>query len=143
MFPENDHLNVNFAIEVLRIVPIEKNINMFIHLTNRTIVELMVVIKHILIHHVRQKQKIYLFENQSFLALRKHMKMHESSSESLNESSTKRKRTYNNSLTTDSCSQSPSSFENLAPMKPIPSSSSNYMYHHSTAFQQHYSGFNF
>jgi len=86
------------------------------------------------------------------------MKIHEStsSSDSLNESSTKRtnlhRRTLspqiNNSLTTDSCPQSPSSFENLAPMKILPSSTS-YMhtmsvYHHPTAaFQQHYSGLNF
>jgi len=53
----------------------------------------------------------------------------------------------NNSLTTDSCSQSPSSYENLAPMKII-QPSSNYMhtmnvYQHSTTFQQHYSGLNF
>jgi hypothetical protein len=79
------------------------------------------------------------------------MKIHEStsSSDSLNESCTKHRRTLspqiNNSLTTDSCPQSPSSFENLAPMKILPS----YMhtmtaYHHPTAaFQQHYSGLNF
>jgi hypothetical protein len=87
------------------------------------------------------------------------MKLHEltaSSSESINESPTKRNNLHrytrssriNNSLTTDSCSQSPSSFENLAPIKTI-QSSTNYMhtmnvYHqHSTAFQQHYSGLNF
>jgi hypothetical protein len=81
------------------------------------------------------------------------MKVHEStsSSDSLNESSTKRRTLspqINNSLTTDSCPQSPSSFENLAPMKILPSSTS-YMhtmsvYHHPTAaFQQHYSGLNF
>ncbi|CAF2807068.1 unnamed protein product [Rotaria sp. Silwood2] len=92
-------------------------------------------------------------------SLRKHMKMHElvSSSDSRNnESCTKRNNHHqrnqspqiNNSLTTDSCSQSPlSSFENLVPMKNI--SSSNYIhhpmnvYHHSNNFQQHYSGVNF
>ncbi|CAF3927188.1 unnamed protein product [Rotaria magnacalcarata] len=53
----------------------------------------------------------------------------------------------NNSLATDSCSQSPlSSYENLVPTKNI--SSSSYMhpmnvYHHSAGFQQHYSGLNF
>ncbi len=54
----------------------------------------------------------------------------------------------NNSLTTDSSSQSPSSYENLAPIKTI-QSTTNYMHtmnvyqHHSNAFQQHYSGLNF
>jgi len=85
------------------------------------------------------------------------MKMHELiSSESINQSSTKRNNNnnlhrhtqspqINNSLTTDSCSQSPSSFENLIPMKPIQSSTS-YMHTmnvYPTAFQQHYSGLNF
>ena len=62
------------------------------------------------------------------------------------ESSTKRNirsPRINNSIATNSCSPSPSSYENLAPMK-----TSNYMhtmnvYHHSAAFQQHYSGMNF
>jgi hypothetical protein len=88
------------------------------------------------------------------LALRKHMKMHELTSESITDSS--RKRTtrspqINNSLTTDSCSQSPSSFENLAPMKCMQPSSSymhtmnmyHHHHHHSTNFQPHYSGLNF
>ncbi len=87
------------------------------------------------------------------------MKLHEltaSSSESINQSPTKRNNLHrntrspqiNNSLTTDSCSPSPSSFENLAPIKTL-QSSTNYMhtmnvYHqHPTAFQQHYSGLNF
>jgi hypothetical protein len=60
------------------------------------------------------------------------MKMHELSSESSTKRINLSRRTHNNSLTTDSCSQSPSSFENLVPMK------SNYIYHHSTPFQQNY-----
>jgi len=83
------------------------------------------------------------------------MKLHEltasSSSESINQLPKKRNTRspqINNSLTTDSCSPSPSSFENLAPIKTL-QSSTNYMhtmniYHqHPTAFQQHYSGLNF
>jgi hypothetical protein len=78
------------------------------------------------------------------------MKMHEvtSSSKSPKKRST-RSPQINNSLATDSCSQSPSSFENLAPIKMIQPTSS-YMHtmnvyhpHHSTAFHQHYSGLNF
>lgn len=82
-----------------------------------------------------------------------------SSSESINPSPTKRihhnnrhtqSPQINNSLTTDSCSQSPSSFENLAPMKTLQPTSSylhtmNVYHHqqHATAFHPHYSGLNF
>lgn len=77
--------------------------------------------------------------------------MHEvpTSSESAKKRSTRSPR-INNSLTTDSCSQSSSSFENLAPLKTIQPTSS-YMHtmnvyqphHHSTAFHPHYySGLN-
>ncbi|CAF1325066.1 unnamed protein product [Adineta steineri] len=87
-------------------------------------------------------------------SLRKHMKIHESSSESTNESRTKRlnnqQRTcspqINNSLTTDSCSQSPSSYENLAPIKIQPSymqTMNVYHHHHPTNFPQHYTELNF
>ncbi|CAF1263448.1 unnamed protein product [Rotaria sp. Silwood1] len=90
-------------------------------------------------------------------SLRKHMKMHEliTSSDLINnETCIKRNNLsqspqINNSLTTDSCSQSPlSSFENFIPMKNI--SSSNYIHpmnvyhhHHSNNFQQHYTEINF
>ncbi|CAF3339201.1 unnamed protein product [Rotaria socialis] len=91
-------------------------------------------------------------------SLRKHMKMHESVSSSecvKTEPCSKRSNHYqrsqspniNNSLATDSCSQSPlSSYENLVPTKNRASSS--YMhpmnvYHHSADFQQHYSGLHF
>ncbi|CAF3522271.1 unnamed protein product [Rotaria sordida] len=84
-------------------------------------------------------------------SLRKHMKIHELVSSDLinNELCIKRNQSpqINNSLTTDSCSQSPlSSFENLVPMKNIPSSSymhSMNVYHDSNNYQQHYSGINF
>ena len=49
---ENDHFNVNFVNEVLPTVRIARNINMFIHPINHTIVELVDVIKPTLIHHV-------------------------------------------------------------------------------------------
>lgn len=86
------------------------------------------------------------------------MKMHESASasETLNNESCSKRNAHhhrsqspqiNNSLATDSSSQSPlSSFENLVPSKAL--SSSSYMhpmnvYHHPANFQPHYSGINF
>ncbi|CAF1383637.1 unnamed protein product [Adineta ricciae] len=81
-------------------------------------------------------------------SLRKHMKMHEASSDSNNEFATKRshnlRRTrsppVNNSVATDSCSPpSSSSFENLAPMIMPPMNA----YHHVSAFPSHYSGLQF
>ena len=75
---ENDPFNVNSASEVLPIVLIERNISMCIHRTNRTIVESVDVTKPTLIHHVRspwrERELHILF---FFVALRKHMKMHE------------------------------------------------------------------
>jgi hypothetical protein len=136
--------------EVLQIVRIEKNINTYIHLINHTFVEFRDVRKRILIHHVRDFdcKKNSSIQN---LALRKHMKMHETP-ETCTKRSSSSSSQINNSLTTDSCSQSPSSFENLAPMK-TSLATANYMHtinpyhHHSTAFQQHYynrqTGFNF
>ena len=105
-FIENDHFDVNFVNEVLPIVRIERNINMFIHRINHTIAELVVAIRPILIHHVSHPyfETLLNFDVELFfLALRKHMKMHESqgqdstssaatnsSSGSVNDSSLKR-----------------------------------------------------
>ena len=132
--------------EVSPIVRIERNINTFIHLTNHTIVESMVVIKPTLTHHVSQLFLSSIDSNSILLALRKHMKMHEVPSSS----DSPRKRTIhsppqiNHSINTDSPSQSPPAYENLAPMKTNPPTSSYIAYEHpSTSFQAHSSRLNF
>ena len=111
----NAHFNVNIVNEVLPIVRIEKNINTFIPQTNPTLVEFQDVKKPTLIHRVSDSNVILSLVElkiEFFLALRKHMKMHESASNTSRASAER-----HHSFTTDSGSPCSTSFENGTPMK--------------------------